>query len=633
MNFSFDSVKPKSKLQNEDFFYNIETPRGHFFAVLDFASHDYANLNATLTGKLETIVGSFDSLSNFSDNLFLGFLAKEINNFVSNLAEQSAGPELLCSAALCLVSGDRLSYLLCGDVPVSILSGDSLRPLQAGAAPTQLGARNLEAPMSDQIRAFTLQDADIVLIMTQGIAEVFEKKKLPSKVTSLAQSEPKLICESLMKGSSAAVEDRTVVVIGGPYERQLEAVAPNSSAFIEFKTSLASLEARLDAFAESETRKEREIGRLESSDTSQLEERFSQEVENLKDELRSKAPAIDLLELDEKLKALNALLVSKADTAQVLGLQRDVLKLGLLSTPVTSSEEADTATANDSAPPAVTSAPINDAAVSPVSSEAQAEVAPGDSEAAAPMSLLAPSTTFFTAKAALLVIAVSLAAGFAGGWLHSPGTRKGPEVWTVKSSSNQIVISRLDAPGREDVTINVAEPVKVTGEQTFSSFADVRQYIDAITSAAAPSTQTNQGNHSALASDGNAAQPTNEITIKSGDTLQKLSQVYNVPPERLMELNPSINRWPSIKIGQKIFVPAGDSTTATTLPAPAQQSSDTQFPANTTEVTIGPGDSLNQLARRFNTTADRIKELNPNITNWLRIQRGQKVIVPAPAGG
>jgi LysM repeat protein len=624
MNFSFDSVKLKSKLQNEDFFYNIETPRGHFFAVLDFASHDYANLNATLTGKLETIVGSFDSLSNFSDNLFLGFLAKEINNFVSNLAEQSGGPELLCSAALCLVSGDRLSYLLCGDVRVSILSGDSLRPLQAGAAPTQLGARNLEAPMSDQIRAFTLQDADIVLIMTRGVAEVFEKKKLPSKVTSLAQSEPKSICESLMKGSSAAVEDRTVVVIGGPYQRQLEAVAPNLSVFEELKTSLASLEARFEAFTESETQKELEVGRLESSDTSQLEERFSQQVENLKDELRSKAPAIDLLELDEKLQALNALLLSKADTAQVLGLQRDVLKLGLLSKPVTSSEEADTATANDLAPPAVTSAPTSDAAISPASSEAEAEVA---------LTQAAPATTFFTAKVALIVIAISLTAGFVGGWLHSRGTRKSPEVWTVKTSSNQIVISRLDAPGREDVTMNVAEPMKVTGEQTFSSFADVRQYVDTITSGIAPSTQTSQENQSALVSDGNASQRTNEITIKSGDTLQKLSQAYNVPPERLMELNPTINRWPSIKIGQKIFVPAGDSTTASTLPAPAEQSTDTQFPANTAEVTIGPGDSLNQLARRFNTTADRIKELNPNITNWLRIQRGQKVTVPAPAGG
>jgi hypothetical protein len=44
MNFSSASVKLKSKLQNEDFYCDLETPRGHFFAVLDFASHDYANL-------------------------------------------------------------------------------------------------------------------------------------------------------------------------------------------------------------------------------------------------------------------------------------------------------------------------------------------------------------------------------------------------------------------------------------------------------------------------------------------------------------------------------------------------------------------------------------------------------------
>src|SRR5258708_38404789 len=112
MKFSSDSIKLRSKAQNEDFCFDLETPRGHFFAVLDFASHDYANLNAALKGKLETIVGSFASLEDFSDELFLGFLAKEINNFVSNLADQSGGPELFFDAALCLVSNDNLAYFL-----------------------------------------------------------------------------------------------------------------------------------------------------------------------------------------------------------------------------------------------------------------------------------------------------------------------------------------------------------------------------------------------------------------------------------------------------------------------------------------------------------------------------------------
>ena len=102
MNFSSDSVKHESKTQNEDFSFDLETPRGHFFAVIDFDSHDFANLNATLKGKLETIVNSFVSLSRFSADLFLGFLAKEINNFLHNLREQAGGPQLVGSAVFCL---------------------------------------------------------------------------------------------------------------------------------------------------------------------------------------------------------------------------------------------------------------------------------------------------------------------------------------------------------------------------------------------------------------------------------------------------------------------------------------------------------------------------------------------------
>ncbi|HKP46225.1 MAG TPA: hypothetical protein VJT50_06455, partial [Pyrinomonadaceae bacterium] len=92
MKFSLASTEPKSRPHGKDFTFELETPRGHFFALLDFAAHDYANLNATLKSKLETIVGSFVSLSRFSAELFLGFMAKEINNFLYKLGEQSGGP-------------------------------------------------------------------------------------------------------------------------------------------------------------------------------------------------------------------------------------------------------------------------------------------------------------------------------------------------------------------------------------------------------------------------------------------------------------------------------------------------------------------------------------------------------------
>ena len=225
MNFAFDYVKHKSKPQNDGFYFDIETPRGHFFIVLDFATHDYANLNPSLQGKLETIVSSFGSVSSFSADLFLGFLAKETNNFVHNLAAQSGEQELLCSAALCLVSGNQLSYFLRGDTRISVLSGGHLQPLRSDnslesgldqTVSAQLGAENLENPLSDQVHDFTLREDDIVLIMTRGVAEAFENQESPADRWNLLESDPQVLCDSLMNASAASLSDRTLVVITGP---------------------------------------------------------------------------------------------------------------------------------------------------------------------------------------------------------------------------------------------------------------------------------------------------------------------------------------------------------------------------------------------------------------------------------
>ena len=72
-------------------------------------------------------------------------------------------------------------------------------------------------------------------------------------------------------------------------------------------------------------------------------------MEALRDQLSSKAPSIDMLEFEEKLKGLEASLASKAETTDMLGLQRDVLKLGLTATAPASSE------ANEAASQAKTS--------------------------------------------------------------------------------------------------------------------------------------------------------------------------------------------------------------------------------------------------------------------------------------
>lgn len=604
MNFAFDYVKHKSKPQNDGFYFDTETPRGHFFTVLDFAPHDYANLNASLQGKLETIVSSFASVSSFSPALFLGFLAKEINNFVHNLSEQSGGPELFCSAALCLVNENQLSSFLCGDTQINILNNGLLQPLRADSeaavqALAQLGAENLENPLADHIQDTTLQEDDVVLIMTRGVAEGLEQST--TDLLDLSAADPQSICDSLMKASVASLADRTLVVINGPYQPAAEGAGVS-----ELQQSIAALEVKIDALAESEERRSLDRGRSELILGAQLEQKFSEQVAELKEYLMAKAAAIDLLELEDRVKSLNATIAGKADTAEVLSLQRDVLKLGLAS-----SAEAPKQVVAETAPVIEPAVP------------AQASA--------------------FTLNTALVVLLLSLIAGFVGGWLGSRRTRTVAEVWSVKTTESQITIGRKDGTNRGSVTLNVAQPLKATGEQTFSSFTDVQRYLQTITGEENTPVPASSNSSATPLTDNRAPAAVTEITVKPGDSLKRLAQVYKVPPEKLMELNPTIARWATIRIGQKILVPSSNSSAsvATPTPTPVPPTSAVseqvahptaeQAIAETTQVTVGPGDSLNKIARRYHTTPQELKRLNP-LTNWPRLQSGQKVLVPSPAG-
>lgn len=611
MNFSFESLKPRSKTKHEDFYFDLNTPRGHFFAVIDFDPHDYANLNATLKGKLETIIGSFVSLSRFSADLFLGFLAKEINNFLFTLGAQSGGPDLPGSAALCLVNGNRISYYACGDVTIEVLNSGRLLPLHGpdkidspneaasvNAPLAQLGQHHQETPLTEHVQAFTLQEDDVVLIHTKGLGEALADQGLKDTVAPLRTADAAAICAAIMKASADAADDRTLVVISGPYERYVDPVLSDLSK------SVASLEEKLKALGEVSPR-----AATETAD-SEVQQRFSQQVEILKDDLRGKAAKIDLLELDEKLKNLSAVLAGKADTTDVLGLQSEVLKLGIVA------EEAKTLRSQAVAATDTESKPA------PLGTKAGTEEEAFDSRNEEVRDRGGRSLLWRVAAMALLI---GIGGAVLGGWLQSRLNKPAPERWSVKTSGSQILISRLDAGAGPGVTMNVTEPLN-TGEQTFSSFADVKQYIDTITSGATASQTKAQ-----LTPTPSPTQATTEIAIKPGDSLRKLAQQYNVPQEKLMELNPTITRWPAIRTGQRIVVP---SAAAVPSPSPqaVQQPTNSAVP-NTIEVTVAPGDSINRFALRYGTTPDRIKELNPQITNWASIHVGQKVLLPAPPAG
>src|SRR6185436_18178976 len=110
-----------------------------------------------------------------------------------------------------------------------------------------------------------------------------------------------------------------------------------------------------------------------------------------------------------------------------------------------------------------------------------------------------------------------------------------PEVWSVKTSGNEISLRREDV-NSDAITLHASHALPAA-EQKFSSFSDAQRYIATVTSAAASSSQM----PTAVASP--SAESTAEITIKPGDSLKKIAQLYNVPEEKVKALNPEIKRW------------------------------------------------------------------------------------------
>ena len=380
-----------------------------------------------------------------------------------------------------------------------------------------------------------------------------------------------------MKSGASATEDRSLVVMGGPYEKYVDPVLADLSK------AVAALESKMNALTEEDQ-------------TKGAEQRVGQQLEVLKDDLRGKAAKIDLLELDERLKKLTEVLSQKANSADVLALNEQFSKRGVVSGKAKGAErEAHSASNTD---------------------------AVGRSERRA-ISIV---------PVVLLVLAAALVGSVVGGWMQSRRPKASAEVWSVKTDGSQILISRLDVEPTT-VALNVAQPLNATGEQRFSSFADAKRYIDTITqtnSSPAPSTTVTP-------TENKTPEAVTEITVRRGDTLKNLAQQYNVAPEKLMSLNPTIRRWATVRIGQKIVVPtaptAAPTMTAPPVPVPSYQPSPGSSPPETTEITVAPGDSLNRLSTRYNSTPDRIRELNPQITNWKSILPGQKLVVPAVPNG
>ena len=103
----------------------------------------------------------------------------------------------------------------------------------------------------------------------------------------------------------------------------------------------------------------------------------------------------------------------------------------------------------------------------------------------------------------------------------------------------------------------------------------------------------------------------NIYIVKKGDSLYSIANKYNTTVEELKRINNLTSN--ILSIGQ-------------VLKLPSDKVSDIEKEENTISYTVQKGDSLYSIARKYDTTIDRIKDLNNLTTNLLSI--GQVLLIP-----
>lgn len=121
-----------------------------------------------------------------------------------------------------------------------------------------------------------------------------------------------------------------------------------------------------------------------------------------------------------------------------------------------------------------------------------------------------------------------------------------------------------------------------------------------------------------------------EYVVTSGDSVSALSKRFGVRQPDILAMNPSLRDNPNnLKIGQKVFFPAG--TDVTVKAKPRQKPAAEAKPAGTVVYTVKSGDVLGGIARHHGVKVAAIKQAN-NLTSdtiWV----GQKLTIPGAKKG
>jgi LysM repeat protein len=111
------------------------------------------------------------------------------------------------------------------------------------------------------------------------------------------------------------------------------------------------------------------------------------------------------------------------------------------------------------------------------------------------------------------------------------------------------------------------------------------------------------------------------VVVRSGETLSEIAERHGVSLTRLMQAN-GISDADLVVVGQRLTIPGSGSTTRTSSAASTTQ--------GTAPYTVKSGETLSEIADRFNTTTERLIQINairdPNL-----VMSGTRLQVPMPA--
>ena len=105
-------------------------------------------------------------------------------------------------------------------------------------------------------------------------------------------------------------------------------------------------------------------------------------------------------------------------------------------------------------------------------------------------------------------------------------------------------------------------------------------------------------------------------TVKSGDTLYKLAQQYNIAADAIMRYNNLTSNL--LNVGQVLKIPTQSGNVPPTTP-----------PSEGVSYIVKPGDSLYKIAQQYDTSVDALMQYN-NL-NSTALQVGQVIKIPSSA--